>query len=422
MAGTGSARLPIVPVGGDGVAKDNRLRWLLGSSALSNLGDGIGKVAFPLLAASLTRDPLLIAGLSATAFLPWLLFASLSGVLVDRVDRRRAILLANVSRAVIVGGLGLVVLAGAASVWLLYVTALLLGTVETVADNAAQALVPALVDRDGLESANGKLQSVEIVGQTFLGGPLGGITFAVFAAMPFLLNSIGFAVAAVALVAIHGHFRPTPNGPVQPLRAQLSEGVQWLRGNALMIRLAVFAAAMALVTELAQALLVLYALQDIRLTEAGFGVFALVGGAGGIVGALCAPRLSQLLSRRTVFTGAVVTCGLAFAAMSTAADPAAASLLFGVFAAAVVVLNVILGTLRHALVPDHLFGRVLGVWRTAVWGAIPIGALLGGLLAASYGTRAVFAISGAAQIVLAVWVWFALAGHRAEVDTVTAPR
>ncbi|CRK60857.1 Antibiotic efflux protein [Alloactinosynnema sp. L-07] len=402
------------------MAKDNRLRWLLGSSGLSNLGDGIGKVAFPLLAASLTRDPVLIAGLSATAFLPWLLFASLSGVLIDRVDRRRAMLLANVSRAVIVGVLGLVVLAGAASVWLLYVTALLLGAVETVADNAAQALVPAVVDRDGLESANGKLQSVEIVGQTFLGGPLGSLTFAVFAAMPFLLNSVGFVVAAVLLVAIRGRFRPAVTGPAPSVRTQIGEGVRWLRGNALMLRLAVFAAAMALATELAQALLVLYALQDIRLTEAGFGVFALVGGAGGIIGALFAPRLTQLLSRRTVFTGAVVACGLAFAAMSSAADPAAASLLFGVFAAAVVVLNVILGTLRHALVPDHLFGRVLGVWRTAVWGAIPVGALLGGLLAASFGTRAVFAISGAAQLALAAWAWFALSGHRAEIDTVTA--
>ncbi|MGH3858385.1 MFS transporter, partial [Actinokineospora sp.] len=186
-------------MGGDGV-KDRRLRWLLGSSALSNLGDGIGKVAFPLLAASITRDPILIAGLSATAFLPWLLFATVSGALVDRVDRRRAMLVANLSRAVIVGGLGLLVWADATTIWLLYVMALLLGGVETVADNAAQALVPAVVPRDQLESANGKLQSVEIVGQTFLGGPLGSLTFALFAAMPFLLNSAGFAIAAVLLI------------------------------------------------------------------------------------------------------------------------------------------------------------------------------------------------------------------------------
>ncbi|SDJ44060.1 Predicted arabinose efflux permease, MFS family [Actinokineospora alba] len=418
MVGTSSARLPVVPMGGDGV-KDRRLRWLLGSSALSNLGDGIGKVAFPLLAASITRDPILIAGLSATAFLPWLLFATVSGALVDRVDRRRAMLIANLSRAVIVGGLGLLVLADATTIWLLYVMALLLGAVETVADNAAQALVPAVVPRDQLESANGKLQSVEIVGQTFLGGPLGSLTFAVFAAMPFLLNSAGFAIAAVLLIGINGRFRPVVTGPTQSLRVQLGEGVRWLRGNALMVRLAVFAATMALATELAQALLVLYALQDIHLSEATFGVFALVGGAGGIIGAFTAPRLTRALSRRTVLVGSIVCCGLAFTAMSVSKDPVTASLLFGGFAAAVVVVNVILGSLRHALVPDHLFGRVLGVWRTAVWGAIPVGALLGGLLATWLGTRAVFAISGVLQLALAAAVWFALAGHRGEVDSMS---
>lgn len=399
------------------MTKDRRLLWLLGSSALSNLGDGIGKVALPLLAASVTRDPVLIAGLSATAFLPWLLFALLSGALIDRVDRRRAMLAANAARAVIVGALGVLVLLDAASIWLLYVAALLLGTVETIADSAAQALIPAVVGRDGLESANGKLQSVEIVGQTFLGGPLGSLTFALFAALPFLLNSAGFAIAAALLVLLHGRYRPQGAETSAPrLRAQLAEGLRWLRGNALMVRLVGFAAAVALTSELAQALLVLYALQDLGLSEAAFGVFALVGGAGGLVGAAVAPRLTRVLSRRSVLALAVLGCGLGFGTMSIATDPVAASLLFGLFAAAVVVVNVILGTLRGALVPEHLFGRVLGVWRTAVWGAIPVGALLGGLLAGWLGTRAVFGLSGALQVLLAGVLWVALARHGDEVD------
>ncbi|MGQ0840510.1 MFS transporter [Actinokineospora sp.] len=399
------------------MSADRRLSWLLGSSALSNLGDGIGKVAFPLLAASLTRDPILIAGLSATAFLPWLLFALLSGALIDRVDRRRAMLLANLTRAAIVGGLGVLVLVDAVSIWLLYATALLLGIVETVADSAAQALVPAVVDRAELESANGKLQSVEIIGQTFLGGPLGGVTFALFAAMPFLLNSAGFAIAAVLLVALHGRFRPQTTGPAPRLRHQLGEGLAWLRGRQLMVRLVVFAAAMALVSEFAQALLVLYALQDLGLSAAAFGVFALVGGGGGLLGAFVAPRLTRVLSRRAVLTLAVVACGAGFAGMAVVTEPIFASLLFGLFAAAVVVVNVILGALRHTMVPEHLFGRVLGVWRTAVWGAIPIGALIGGLLAAGLGTRAVFAISGALQVLLACFVWVALARHIDAADS-----
>ncbi|WP_189208913.1 MFS transporter [Actinokineospora fastidiosa] len=400
------------------MTKDRRLAWLLGSSALSNLGDGIGKVAFPLLAVSVTRDPVLIAGLSATSFLPWLLFSLLTGVLIDRVDRRKAMLLANAARALIVGGLAVLVLADATTIWLLYAFALALGTVETVADSAAQALIPAVVDRAGLESANGKLQSVEIVGQTFLGGPLGSLTFALFAALPFLLNSVGFAIAAVLLVLLHGKYRPKAVDPEQTaLRVQLAEGWRWLRGHALMVQLMLFAASVALTSELAQALLVLYAIEDLGLNAATFGVFALVGGVGGLLGAWLAPRLTKRLPRRTVLTLATGFCGLGFGLMSLVGDPISASLLFGVFAAAVVVINVILGALRGALVPEHLFGRVLGVWRTAVWGAIPLGALLGGLLADWLGTRAVFGVSGALQILLGGFVWISLDRHAAEVDS-----
>ncbi|GAA4422505.1 MFS transporter [Actinokineospora soli] len=386
---------------------------------MSNLGDGIGKVAFPLLAVSVTRDPVLIAGLSATAFLPWLLFSLLTGVLIDRVDRRRAMLLANAARAVIVGGLAVLVLSDATTIWLLYAFALVLGTVETIADSAAQALVPAVVDRAGLESANGKLQSVEIVGQTFLGGPLGSLTFALFAALPFLLNSAGFAIAAVLLVLLHGKYKPKVSADAEQaaLRQQLAEGVRWLRGQALMVQLVLFAASVALTSELAQALLVLYAVEDLGLSAAAFGVFALVGGLGGLLGAWVAPRLTKRLPRRTVLTLATGFCGLGFGLMSVVGDPISASLLFGVFAAAVVVINVILGALRGALVPEHLFGRVLGVWRTAVWGAIPLGALLGGLLADWLGTRAVFGISGALQILLGGFVWVSLDRHAAEVDS-----
>lgn len=406
---------------------DRRLRWLLSSSAVANLGDGIGKVAFPLLAASITRDPVLIAGLSAMSLLPWLLFAFVSGALVDRVDRRKAVLVANLVRALAVGLLGVLVVADAVSIWLIYLTALLLGAVETVADNAANALIPSVASRDRLESANSKLQGIEIIGQTFLGGPVGSLTFALFAAFPFLLNSVGFAVAAVLLVGLSGRYRPAAADPdaageAPRLGRQLADGLRWLRGQRLLTRLVLLAGAMALLSELAQALLVLYALQDLGISEAAFGMFALVGGVGGLAGAVVASRLTRRLSRSAVLTGAVCLAGVGFLAMAGSANPILSSVLFGLFAGAVVVVNVIFGALRHALIPEELFGRVLGVWRTAVWGAVPLGALLGGLLAQLFGTRTVFAVSGAAQIALAGIVWLTLARHRRLVDSLGADR
>jgi MFS family permease len=374
---------------------DRRLNWLLSSSAVSNLGDGIGKVAFPLLAANLNRDPVLIASLSATQFLPWLLFGVVAGTLIDRVDRRKAMIIANLVRAVVVGVMGVLVYFDTVSISLVYAAALLIGTAETVADSAANVLIPAVVDQGRLEEANSKLQACEIVGQTFLGGPIGSATFAIFAAFPFLLNSAGFALAAVLLLGLAGTYRA--RSPAEPtrLRTDLADGISWLRRSPILLRLVVIAGLVSLTTELAQAQLVLYALQDMRLSDATFGFFAFVGGMGGLAGAGLAPRLIKRSSRRTVLVGGIVFCAIGFAGMGVSAMPTVSAILFGVFAAAVVSVNVVLGTIRHTLVPSDILGRVLGVWRTVVWGAVPVGALLGGLMTAALGTAGrTFLVSG----------------------------
>ncbi|MEU6641360.1 MFS transporter [Saccharomonospora sp. NPDC046836] len=391
-------------------SSERRLNWLLGSSALANLGDGIGKVAFPLLAATVTRDPILIAGLSAAQFLPWLLCALVVGGLLDRIDRRKAIVIANAARAVVVAAMAALVLLDAVSIWVVYVAALLIGVAETVADSAANVLIPALTERERLANANSKLQATEIVGQTFLGGPVGSLTFAMFAAFPFLLNSAAFAIGAALLAAMAGSYRP--RGPARPettLRSDLADGVRWVRRNPLLLRLLLVAGAVSLLSELAQAQLVLYALEDLRLSPGAFGVFAFVGGIGGLAGAAVAARLIDRFDRRTLLSAGIVAAGAGFGGMGLSSDVVLSAALFGVFASAVVVVNVLLATARHTLVPGELLGRVLGVWRTAVWGAIPVGALLGGVLTDLLGsTSATFAVSGALLLVLAVAAFVAI--------------
>jgi MFS family permease len=385
-----------------------RLKWLLTSSAASHLGDGIGKVALPLLATTLTRDPVLIAGLSATQFLPWLLFAAVAGALVDRIDRRRAMIVANSARAVAVGVLAVLVGTGGMTIWLVYLTALVIGTAETIADSAANALVPAVVGDGSLDTANSKLQACEIVGQTFLGGPVGGLAFALFAALPFVLNSAGFAISAAVLLGLAGTYRGRGAAPRPPtnLRTELAEGLRWLLGHALLRRLVVVAGLVSLVSELAQAQLVLYALDDLHLSEATFGLFAFVGGIGGLLGAGVAPRLVRVHGRRAVMVGGISCCGAGFGGMGLVSSPVVGAALFGLFAAAVVAVNVVLATARHTLVPGELLGRVLGVWRTVVWGAIPVGALLGGVLTEALGTAArTFAASGLAMFVIAAFAF-----------------
>lgn len=398
---------------------NRRLNWLLGSNAFANLGDGIAKTAFPLLAATVTRDPLLIAGLSAAQFLPWLLFGLLAGAMLDRVDRRKAVVLANTARAVAVGVTGVLVYFDAANIWLVYATALAVGIAEVVADSAANVLIPSVVERSGLSSANSKLQATEIVGQTFLGGPVGSLTFALFAAFPFLLDSVAFALGAALLAAMSGNYRPrrkeAPGDTASvaaTVRTDIAEGLRWLRHNPLLLRLVVIAGLVSLVSELAQAQLVLYALQDLDLSNAAYGAFAFAGGIGGLVGAAVAARLIDRFGGRLTLVSGTVGCGVTFLAMGLVSQPVVSGVLFGLFAAAIVVVNVILATARHTLVPEELLGRVLGVWRTVVWGALPVGALLGGVTTRLLGTpSATFALSGVLLLGVAGVAWFAVRHH-----------
>ena len=151
---------------------------LYASSATSNLADGIGRTALPLIAASYTRDPVLVSGLASFAILPWLLFALVSGAVLARVDRRYAMSAANAVRALSLGVLAVLVVAGEGSVLALYVVAFLLGTAETIYDSATRALLPQVIERRHMDRANSLLTAEESLGQQFIGSPLGSALFA----------------------------------------------------------------------------------------------------------------------------------------------------------------------------------------------------------------------------------------------------
>ena len=183
--------------------------WRLWSaSVVSNLGDGIDAAALPLLAATLTRDPRLVAGMAVAFTLPWLLFALPAGAIVDRLDRRKVMYRVNVVRAALVAVIALSVVTDTASIWLLYVLAFSLGSCETLFDNAAQSIMPSIVATPQLERANGRLYAGEVVTNVFVGPPIGGILFAVAASVPFWLDSASFLVAALLVATIAGSFRP----------------------------------------------------------------------------------------------------------------------------------------------------------------------------------------------------------------------
>lgn len=390
-------------------------RRLLAASAVGNLGDGVARAALPLLAATLTRDPVLVAGLTTLAFLPWLLFGLPSGALVDRTDRRRAIAAANLLRAAALGLLGTAAALDAAGIPLLYAVAFAAGAAETASDSAARAALPQLVRRDQLDTGNSLLATGEVVGQSFLGAPVGAALFAVAAGVPLLATAGGYVLAAVLVLGIRRDLRPVRTGQTS-VRADIAAGMRWLWGHRLLRGLTLLMAVTAFGLYLTYGVLVLYALDTLGLSEQAYGLLFLAAGAGAALGGLAAPWLSRRLGRSGGLVMAAVLSALATAAMGLTRTPWLAAVLFALAATAGTLWDVLAVSLRQALVPAELFGRVQGGYRTLVWGAMPLGAAGGGVLAALFGVPAVFVVGGAVDMVAAVAVWRLLRAHRREVD------
>ena len=395
----------------------SRFWRLYASSATSNLADGVGRAAVPLIGASFTRDPLALSALVTFAFLPWLLFALPSGVLVDRMDRRYAMSAANAMRAVAMGTLALLVLTGRGGIAALYVVAFALGLAETVYDSATRALLPQVVRGDQLDRANSLLTVEETRGQAFLVGPFGSALFAVAVSLPLLFNASGFVVAALLVLTLRGRFRPLRVAQPVSVRRDIADGVRWLARHRLLRGLTLISASTALIQTMAQGVLVLYVLQVLRLPSGDYGYVLLAAGAGALIGGVATPQLVRWFGRGPVLTLGAVVAGLPPVLMAFTRNGYVAAVLFAITAAGVMTWNVITMSLRQALIPQEMFGRVQGAYRTLVWGAIPIGGLAGGVLAGVIGVPSVFAVSGSGLLLCALWLHVVVRRHRDELGS-----
>jgi MFS family permease len=376
--------------------------WRLWSaSALSNLADGLVKIALPLVAVAVTDSPALVAGVALAVTLPWLLFALPAGALADRVDRRAAMLTANVARAAAVAVLAVAVALGlessVAAIWVLYLVALLLGTAETVHDTCAQSILPQVVPRDRLPRANGRLIAAELTANEFVGPPLGGLLVAAGVALAFATPAALWAAAVAALLLLRGRFS-VPRREPTTLRADVAEGLGYLWRHRLLRTLATMTGLFNLATNATFAVFVLYAVgprSAMHLTEVGYGLlFGTIAG-GSLVGALLADRIIRRLGRsRSMLLGILGGVGtVGVAAVTTSPLVIAAAFLVGGVTNAL--WNVVAVSLRQRITPDRILGRINSSYRLVAWGTRPLGAAAGGLLGQLLGLRAVFAIAAA---------------------------
>jgi MFS family permease len=353
------------------------------ASTISTLGDGIVLTAGPLLAATLTRDPVLISLVGAASYVPWLLFSLPAGALVDRWDRRRVMWIVDLLRGFVLAAVAVTVVTGTISIPVLVVASLALGVGQTLFDNASQAAIPTVVsDVERLERANGQLLGARTVSEQFAGPPLGGYLFSLTAWLPYAADAVTFAASSALLARLRGRFRADP-GPVPraSLRAEMVDGLRWLARHRLLRGLAVLAGLGNLVFSAGEAVLVLVAQERLGLGSVGFGLLLTGVAVGGTVGSLMAAWLSRrwglrrvLLGTRTAESVAVLLVGL-----TTSAWLAGAAL--ALVGAATAIYNVLVQSLRQAAVPAHLLGRAISAFRLIGLGTIPIGVVLGGLLA-----------------------------------------
>lgn len=385
------------------------------AAAGSTLGDGVFLAALPLLAATLSRDPLQVSLVTFAGWLPWLLFGLISGALVDRWDRRQVMWTVDAFRAILVGVLALAVLAGWASIPLLAAIGFLLGTGQTLVDTAAQSLIPALVGRHRhrLERANSQLYGARTVGQQFVGPPAGGVLFSLAAWVPFLVDALSFAASSALVAAIRGHFtsQGAADAPRAGLRIDIAQGLRWLLAHRLLRALALLVGLMNLASMAGQAIMVLFAQEQLGLGSVGYGLLLASHGVGGVLGSLAATRLAHHAGTATLLVSAVLVRAVAWLVFGAVSNAWIAGAMLGISGITGTVFGVVGVSLRQAIVPDPLMGRVVSAFRVLGYGAVPVGAILGGVTARTLGLRAPFLL-GAAILVVAALVALPTVNHR----------
>lgn len=375
----------------------------------SSLGDGIARTAIPLLAARLTDDPVLISVIAALAMLPWLFFAIPSGIIIDRVDRRRALAVAQAVRT----ALGIVLLVLVATdqmtIWWLYLVIFVYGAFETLYDGAIRAVVPSIVARENLPRANARIEGGELVVQNFVSGPLTSALFAVSVMIPLGINGLVFALAGALALALPRaasgrQFTAAGSGPRVAWYRQFADGFRFILGHRMLRTLWFLTIFIGIATSAATATFVLYVLDTLDIPEAWFGVFMITGAIGGIVGSIIADAVERAWGAGLTMAVAAVVSGLALLLAGFVPTVWGGAIGFAVSSLTVTVWNILIMSLRQSIVPGHLLGRVHGGWRTLLWGTMPLGSLIGGALAAVSLTLPL--IVGGAAVILASLFFF----------------
>jgi predicted MFS family arabinose efflux permease len=388
-------------------------RWLLASTWVNNIGDGIALAAGPLLVASQTDNALLVALGGVLQRVPWLVFGLYAGALADRVDRRRMIIVADGLRAVVLVVLGFIIFADTITIAVVLVAMLLLGIAEVFVDAASQTILPMVVDHDDIGLGNARLAGGFLVGNQVVGPPLGAFLFAAGMTLPFVTQALLVALAVILIAQI-----TTPRGPVRDLEdthivRDIVEGVRWLVHHDAVRTLAVIIVAFNVTFGAAWSVLVLYALEHLHMTEVGFGFLSTAAAAGGLLSTALYGRIERRFDLGDVMRVVLLLEVCAHLAFALTTSGYVAMVIMFVFGAYAFVWFAVSQTVRQRATPMELQGRVGSVYMVGTFGGIVLGQVLGGWIAEQWGLTAPFwfAFIGSGITLALVWRQLSAIAH-----------
>lgn len=377
------------------------------ATAASNLGDGLTLVAIPLLAATFTRDPLTIAGIGVFTPLAKIAVSLAGGVLVDRSDRRRLMIGADLVRLVAMTAFAVLVASDDISFPIVYLIVFVLGIGEFLFDTAAVAVVRDVVPARRLTTANGWLYAAEDGAQDLAAPPLGAALFGVAVWLPFVVDASSFVLSALLIFSLRGRFRAERAAVRTTVRGELREGFRFTFSVPFFRSAAMIWATLGFTLGATLATLVLFVVQTLDAGEFGYAVIITAGAVGIVLGNLLTARLERTLRPGGVLVSAIVVSGIALVGTGVAPVFAVAAVAQAVWGIGFALANTQMVSVRQRLVPDALLGRVTGVFGLLSAVGMVAGAVVGGALTEGGGPRVPILFAGVVTVVAGL-LWFVL--------------
>lgn len=418
--------------------------WRLWSASFaSNLGDGIASVAYPWLASSVTRSPLLIALIAFASRAPWLIFTLFAGVMSDRFNKKRILVAMDTVRGFLTIAVALTVTLTASSLpalnelttitevdthWVLYsvllVTSILFGMAEVLRDNTAQTFLPHIVDKEKLEKANGRLWSAESIGNTFVGPPLGSFIIGIAIFLPFWIDATSFFIAAAVIASISGSFDIPEDKKQEKIyfKADIKEGFQWLWNHSFFRTLAIVLGCMNFTGSLVGATFILYAQEVLHTSVRVFAILGTAGAIGGLAGSMFGEKVSSKIGGGPSLRIAIISIPLFNIVIAVTTSWQVLWIVTALEMFTAVLWNLITVSLRQSTIPSEILGRVNSVYRFFAWGPIPLGVFAGGAIVSLFenafsretSLRLIYVVGAAIGVLLTVFAAPLLTSERIE--------